>query len=62
MSACSEILLVGVEIIANTYRSTICKTHVLSLYFLPSIYIVTLLHTVYHNWLLVVLEMNLRCT
>jgi len=49
-------LLVRLEIIATTYRSTIFKTHVFSLYPHLCIYIATHLHTVYLDWLQAVLE------
>jgi len=55
-------LLVCLDIIATTYRSTICKTHVFSLYSDLCIYIATHLHTVYLDWLHAVLESNSRCT
>ena len=51
---------VSLEIIATTYRSTICKTHVFSLYSHLCINIVTHLHTVYLNCLPAVLESNSR--
>jgi len=54
-------LLVRLEIIATTYRSTICKTDVFSLYSHLCIYIATHLHTVYLVWLQAVLESNSRC-
>jgi len=62
-------LLVRLEIIATTYRSTIFKTHVFSLYshlciyvsMYLCIYIATHLHTVYLDWLQAVLERNSRC-
>ena len=57
------------EIIATTYHATIVKIHVLRLYSLLfiyvsmylCIYIVTHLHTIYLEWLQVVLDSNLRC-
>ena len=54
-------LLVWQEIIATTYRSTICKTHIFSLYSHQCIYIVTHLHTVYLDGLQAVLDSNSRC-
>jgi len=54
-------LLVRLEIIATTHRSTIFKTHVFSLYSHLCIYIATHLHTVYLDWLQAVLEGNSRC-
>jgi hypothetical protein len=54
-------LLVRQEIIATTYHSTIFKTDVFSLYSHLCIYIATHLHTVYLDWLQVVLESNSRC-
>ena len=54
-------LLVRLEIIATTYRSTIFKTHEFSLYSHLCIYIATHLHTVYLDCLQAVLESNLRC-
>ena len=56
-----RILLVHLEIIATTYRSTIFITCVFSLYSHLCIYIATHLHTVYLEWLQVVLESNSRC-
>ena len=44
-------LLVRLEIVATTYRSTIFKTHVFSLYSHLYIDIATHLHTVYLDWL-----------
>jgi hypothetical protein len=55
-----ETLQVCLEIIATTYRSTIFKTHVFSLYSHLCIYIATHLHTVYLDWLQAVLETNSR--
>jgi hypothetical protein len=55
-------LLVPLEIIATTSRSTIFKTHVFSLYSHLCIYIATHLHTVYLDWLQVVLESTSKCT
>jgi len=57
------------EIIATTYHATIVKIHVLRLYshlfiyvsMYLCIYIVTHLHTIYLEWLQVVLESNSRC-
>jgi hypothetical protein len=54
-------LLVRLEIIATTYRSTIFKTHVFSFYSHLYIYIATHLHTVYLDWLQAVVESNSRC-
>jgi len=54
-------VLVRLEIIATTYCSMIFKTHVFSLYSHLSIYIATHLHTVYLDWLQVLLESNSRC-
>ena len=62
-------LQVGLEIIATIYRATIVKIHVLRLYshlciyvsMYLCIYIVTHLHTIYLDWLQVVLESNSRC-
>jgi len=48
-------LLVQLEIIATTYRSTIFKTHVFSLYSHLSVYIANHLHTIYLDWLQAVL-------
>ena len=55
-------LLVRLEIIATTYRSTISKTHVFSLNSHLYIYIATHLHTVYLDRLQAVLDCNSRCT
>jgi len=62
-------LQVGLEIIATIYRATIVKIDVLRLYshlciyvsMYLCIYIVTHLHTIYLDWLQVVLESNSRC-
>ena len=54
-------VLVHLEIIATTCRSTIFKTDVFSLYPHLCIYIATDLHTVYLGWLQAVLESNSRC-
>jgi len=54
-------LLVRLEIIATTYRSTIFKTHLFSLYSHLCIYVSTHLHTVYLDWLHAVLECNSWC-
>ena len=60
---------VHLEIIATTYHATIVKIHIFRLYshlfFYVSIYlclyIVTHLHTIYLDWLQMVVESNLRC-
>jgi hypothetical protein len=63
-------LLVHLGIIATTYRSTIFKTHVFSLYAHLCIYVaiqlltrytVCRLHTVYLDWLQAAIESNSRC-
>jgi len=53
-------LLVQLEIIATTYRSTIVKSHVFGLNSHLCIYIAAHLHTGYLDWLQAVLESNSR--
>jgi len=57
-------LLVNLEIIATTYRETIFKSQVFSLYSHQCIsvsHIATHLHTVYLDWLQAGLESDARC-
>ena len=54
-------LQVHLEIIATTYGSTICTTHVFSVYSHLSIYIATHRHTLYVGWPKTVPERSLRC-
>jgi hypothetical protein len=56
-----ETLLVHLETIANTYRSTVFKTHAFSLYSHLSIDIATNLYTVYVDWVQAALDSNWRC-